>query len=171
MNNTLGHFVMRSVVWRQLIRALRVYKRLLPLAALIVVPSIAHSGSQPPWVTDLNQVVIIGVEEESFSYRELIRELTLEAGAITGLALPMRLPLVTIADRDTVSKYACQGKCKAVGAFHPVYGIAIAKHMNPKVESHNYTRISTCGYKLCKDSICGFELPTNLVLIFCSDSQ
>jgi hypothetical protein len=131
MNNTLGHFFMRSVVWRQLIRALRVYKRLLTLAVLIAVPGIAHSGSQPPWVTDLNEVVIIGVEAESFSYRELIRELTLEAGAITGLALPMRLPLVTIADSDTVSKYACQGKCKAVGAFHPVYGIAIAKHMNP----------------------------------------
>jgi hypothetical protein len=131
VNNALGHFVMCSAVWCLLISVLGKYKSLLPLVSLIAVPGVAQSESQPAWITDLSQAVITGVEGDSFVYRELMRDLALEAAAITGLALPMRLPPVILADQDTVARYACQGKCKALGTFHPTYGIAIVRDLDP----------------------------------------
>ena len=77
VNNALGHFVMCSAVWCQLIIVLRKYKSLLPLVSLIAAPGLAQSESQPAWITDLSQVVITGVEGDSFVYRGLMRDLTL----------------------------------------------------------------------------------------------
>jgi len=131
VNNALGHFMMCSTVWCQLISIFRKYKRLLPLVSLIAGPGVAQSESQPAWIADLSQVVITGVQGDSLVYGELIRDLTLEAAAITGLPLPMQLPPVILADQDTVARYACQGKCEALGAFHPTYGIAIVRHLDP----------------------------------------
>ena len=131
VNNALGHFMMCSTVWCQLISIFRKYKRLLPLVSLIAGPSVAQSESQPAWIADPSQVVITGVQGDSLVYGELIRDLTLEAAAITGLPLPMQLPPVILADQDTVARYACQGKCEALGAFHPTYGIAIVRHLDP----------------------------------------
>ena len=131
VNNALGHFMMCSTVWCQLISIFRKYKRLLPLVSLIAGHSVAQSESQPAWIADLSQVVITGVQGDSLVYGELIRDLTLEAAAITGLPLPMQLPPVILADQDTVARYACQGKCEALGAFHPTYGIAIVRHLDP----------------------------------------
>jgi len=131
VNNALGHFMMCSTVWCQLISIFRKYKRLLPLVSLIAGPGVVQSESQPAWIADLSQVVITGVQGDSLVYGELIRDLTLEAAAITGLPLPMQLPPVILADQDTVARYACQGKCEALGAFHPTYGIAIVRHLDP----------------------------------------
>ena len=131
INSVLPHLVMCSVAWGQLLLTLKQFKRLWSLVAIMALPGIAQSQSQPIWAPDVNQFLVTGVTGNSTVYRELVRDLTLEAVAITGLSLPGALPPVVLVDKDIVAKYACAGKCRALGAYHPNYGIALDHTLDP----------------------------------------
>jgi predicted SprT family Zn-dependent metalloprotease len=45
--------------------------------------------------------------------------------------MPKALPPVVLADKETVARYACAGKCRAAGAYHPRYGIALDRSLDP----------------------------------------
>lgn len=131
INSSLPLLSMCSVVWGQFLLSLKQFKRFLPLAALVALPGIAQSQSQPITAPDVNQFLVAGVTGNSTVYRELVRDLALEAVAITGLSMPAVLPPVVLVDKDTVAKYACAGKCRAMGAYHPSYGIALDQTLDP----------------------------------------
>ena len=131
MNNALTYLVIFATAWKQMVSALKQYQHLPLFAVLSVTPVMAQSDSQPTWMNDLSQLSVAGVDGNLIVYRELLRELTLEAVSITGLAMPKALPPVVLADKETVARYACAGKCRAAGAYHPRYGVALDRSLDP----------------------------------------
>jgi len=131
MNNALTYLVIFAAAWKQMVSALKQYQHLPLFTVLSVTPGMAQSDSQPTWMNDLSQLSVAGVDGNLIVYRELLRELTLEAVSITGLAMPKALPPVVLADKETVARYACAGKCRAAGAYHPRYGVAIDRSLDP----------------------------------------
>ena len=131
MNHALSQLVMFSAAWSQLKLRFKKCNRVIYFVVFLVMPGVAQSENQPNGITHDNHIAIAGISGDVQVYRDLVHDLILEAALIADLSVPTQVPPIVFADKETVSHYACAGTCRALGAYHPKYGIALDQSLDP----------------------------------------
>lgn len=125
------NLVMIGASLTQLMSILSRLRRFLCLSILIAVSGIAQSETVSGGWSNTIDVINSYSAENALTYDALVQELAFQASEITGLSVPLVLPRVVHADSETVSRYACSSKCRALAAYHPHHGIVLDHSIDP----------------------------------------